>query len=138
MNKKKLIKYILLGMWIVYMCVGVYCFIQNENSKDNATTEVQDDNLTVTPTTDSVADKNTDTSQKLTHTQHDKSNTSEHKDNGEDDDEKEARAHEMGEIEGYEVTNFDDQVPGDEYEPEFVEGDRPDPELYIQDDDEKK
>ena len=59
MNKKKLIKYILLGMWIVYMCVGVYCFIQNENSKDNATTEVQDDNLTVTPTTDSVADKNT-------------------------------------------------------------------------------
>ena len=44
----------------------------------------------------------------------------------------------MGEIEGYEVTNFDDQVPGDEYEPEFVEGDRPDPELYIQDDDEKK
>jgi hypothetical protein len=135
MSKKKLIKHILWSMWIVYICVGLYSFIQNEKSKDIATTDKKDESLSVTSTTDSVADKNTDAPKRTTLLRYDKGNTSEHEDN--DNDEKEEETYEMGEIDGYEVTNFDDQVPGDEYDEEFL-GNRPDPELYPQDDEENK
>jgi len=52
---------------------------------------------------------------------------------GDYDVEKEMRAHENGEIEADEVSNFDEQIPGDDYEPEFVDGEHGDPELYTRD-----
>ncbi len=64
-----------------------------------------------------------------------KGNTGSHRygNTGDYDGEKEMRAHENGEIEADEVSNFDEQIPGDDYEPEFVDGEHGDPELYTGD-----
>lgn len=133
-DKKKKIKYILWGMWIVYMGVGMFCFIYNENDKGDATIEHKDNSTE--SNTFSAFPIQTDSLVGPTHIHYSPSDLEE--DESEDIMEREITAFNNGDIDADSVTDFDEVLPGDICEPEFVEGDRPDPELYIQDDNENR
>ncbi len=121
-------------MWIVYMCVGMFCFIYNENDKGDATIEHKDNSTE--SNTFSAFPIQTDSLVGPTHIYYSPSDLEE--DESEDIMEREITAFNNGDIDADSVTDFDEVLPGDICEPEFVEGDRPDPELYIQDDNENR